>query len=166
MTFRGIVVAILAATVLAGVQGCAHEERRREGRGPATVAVWEFEDASPAGAAQPGLGDLLSAQVMEVLQKGGKYAVVEREKLVLALEELRLGSSALADEETRLKLGKMAGARYMVFGGYQVFSGRMRLDMRLVEVETGKVRKAVSRMTDATDLSGWIAAARGAASDL
>jgi hypothetical protein len=82
------------------------------------------------------------------------------------LEELHLGSSALADEQTRLKLGKLVGARLMVFGGYQVFGGQMRIDLRLVEVETGKVLKAVHKIAPSGDMSGWLDAAGMAGGEL
>ena len=82
------------------------------------------------------------------------------------MEELKLGSSSLADEDTRLKLGRLSGARLMVFGGYQIIGSRMRLDLRLVEVETGKIIKAVQKVSPASDLPGWLNSARGAAEEL
>lgn len=130
-----------------------------------TVAVWDLEDLSPSRAAQPDLGELLSGRIIETLSHR-EYTVIERERLLLALQELNLGSSMLVDETTRLKLGKLMGARYMVFGGYQVIGGQMRLDLRMVEVETGKVLKAVQKTTAAGDLSGWIDAAQQAAEGL
>jgi curli biogenesis system outer membrane secretion channel CsgG len=131
-----------------------------------SIAVWDIDDLSPTASAQPHIGDLLSGQVIETLQKRGDYDIVERERLLLALEELHLGTTLLVDESTRLKLGKLVGARFMVFGGYQIIGNNMRLDLRLVEVETGKVLKAVQKTTSAADLSGWIDTARKAAEDL
>ena len=96
-----------------------------------------------------------------------RVLIVEDEPgLLLALEELRLGTSSLTDEATRLKLGKMTGARYMVFGGYQAIANQMRLDLRLVDVETAKVVKAVQKTTSESGLTGWMDAARRAAEDL
>ena len=128
-----------------------------------TVAVWDVDNLSPLATVQPNLGPLLSGQIAETLKKKGDYTVVERERLLLALEELRLGTTSLVDETTRLRLGKLVGARWMVFGGYQIVGNKMRLDLRLVEVETGKVLKAVQKTTPATD---WIDTARKAAEDL
>lgn len=131
-----------------------------------TIAVWDLDDLSPSAIVQPHLGELLSGQVIEILQKRGDYAIVERERLLLALEELHLGTTMLVDETTRLKLGRLLGARFMVFGVYQIIGNQMRLDLRLVEVETGKVLKAVQKTTSAADLSGWIDTARKAAEDM
>ena len=133
--------------------------------GEVTIAVWDLEDLSPSTSIQPDLGELLSGRIIETLSNK-EYTVIERERLLLALQELNLGTTSLVDETTRLKLGKLMGARYMVFGGYQIIGGQMRLDLRMVEVETGKVLKAVQKTTAAGDLSGWIDAARKAAESL
>ena len=132
----------------------------------AAVAVWDFDNLSPSASEQHNLGELLSGQVIEVLQKQGDHPVIEREQLFRALEELQLGATSLATESTRLRLGRISGARFMVFGGYQIIGAQMRLDVRLVEVETAKVRKAVQRTTPASDLSRWLGSAREAAEEL
>jgi curli biogenesis system outer membrane secretion channel CsgG len=92
--------------------------------------------------------------------------VVEREKLVAMLEELTLGSSELADESTRLKVGRMIGAREMVFGGYMVVGNTMRLDLRMVDVASGKVLKTAKMTAGSNDIAGWLKAARDAAAEL
>jgi len=134
--------------------------------GNAAVAVWDFDNLTPAASDSDDLGEVLSLQVIDALQKRGDHPVVERQRLFLAMEELKLGSSSLADEDTRLRLGRLSGARLMVFGGYQIIGGSMRLDLRLVDVETGRIIKAVQKVTTASDLSGWIKSAREAAEEL
>ncbi|NVN91265.1 MAG: hypothetical protein HXX11_11780 [Desulfuromonadales bacterium] len=136
--------------------------RDEPGRG---LAVWDLEDLSPGGS-RLDIGELLSARVVVALKRRGDYTLVERTRLVRVLEELRIGSSSLVDEQTRLRVGKLAGARFMVFGGYMVIGGKMRLDLRLVEVETGKVRKAVQKTAVSNDMSGWMDAAEKAAAEL
>ncbi len=131
-----------------------------------TIAVWDLDDLSPAGTGRPNLGELLAGQVIEALKKKEGATIVERQRLVLALEELRLGTTALADEATRLKLGRLSGARWMIFGGYQVVGNRMRLDLRLVEVETGKIRKATQQTAAGSDIQAWMEAAKKAAGEL
>jgi curli biogenesis system outer membrane secretion channel CsgG len=136
-----------------------HEKER-------TIAVWDLDDLSPSRTVRTNLGELLSNQIIEVLKKGETYKVIERERLLLALEELRLGTTSLVDETTRLRLGRLIGARWMVFGGYQVIGGQMRIDLRLVEVETGRVRKAVEKMAPAGNVQGWMDATQKAAEGL
>jgi len=124
-----------------------------------TIAVWDLENVTPGISAYPDLGELLSGRIIETLQKKGDYIVVEREKLILALEELGLGSAKLVDESVRLKLGMMIGARLMIFGGYQVIGEHMRIDLRVVEVETGRLIKADQKTVMAEDFNGWLRAA-------
>lgn len=130
-----------------------------------TIAVWDLDDLTPSTIARPALGDLLSSQIIAVLKKKGEYLIVEREHLLLALQELRLGTTLLADETTRMKLGKLVGAQRMIFGGYQIIGDQMRLDLRLLEVESGKVLKAVQKTTAAADLPAWLNAAQKAAEE-
>jgi len=42
----------------------------------------------------------------------------------------------------------------------------MRLDLRLVEVETGKILKTAQRVRAATDVAQWLSAAQEAADEL
>ena len=136
-----------------------HEKER-------TIAVWDLDDLSPSRTVRSNLGELLSNQIIEVLKKRETYKVIERERLLLALEELRLGTTSLVDETTRLRLGQLIGARWMIFGGYQVIGGQMRIDLRLVEVETGKIKKAVQKMVPADNVQGWMDATQKAAEGL
>lgn len=135
-------------------------------QGDAAVAVWDFDDLTPGDSTMDGLGEMLSSQAIDTLQKRGGHPVVERQRLLLAMEELKLGSSSLADEETRLRLGRLSGARLMVFGVYQIIGKQMRLDLRLVEVETGRIIKAVQKVSAASDLQGWLNSTRAAVEEL
>ena len=129
------------------------------------IAVWDLEDLSPLGIAQMDLGNLLSARIMETVQQAGG-TVVEREKLEIALRELNLGSSSLADTSTRLRIGRIAGARLMIFGAYQVVADQMRLDLRIVDVETGRIIKTAEKSAGGGDISGWLKAAETATKEL
>lgn len=145
--------------------GCAGAPAS-EPSGPPTLAVWAMEDLSPPGTTQADLGELLTARVTETAAAHGGYDLVERERLLAILEELNLGSSQLADGATGLRIGRLAGARQMLFGVYQVFGSQMRLDLRLVDVETGRVLKASHKIESAGDLSGWLRGAAEATQDL
>jgi TolB-like protein len=134
-------------------------------RGP-VVAVWDLEDVGPLTKASPVLGELLSSEILETIKQKGTYTVVERERLQLVLEELKLGTTSLADESTRLRLGKLVGATLMVFGGYQAIGDMVRLDVRLVEVESGRTIKAVFKTAPAANVPELLKAARAVTADL
>jgi TolB-like protein len=129
------------------------------------VAVWDPEDVSPGAAGEQGIGEVLALRIVDAARARG-LSVVERQKLLLAVEELRLGSSALADESTRLRLGRITGARQMVFGGYLAVGNRVRMDLRLVDVETGKVLRTASRTGPAGGIEALLDLCGKAASDL
>jgi TolB-like protein len=133
--------------------------------GTGAVAVWDVENLMPEVPANSDMVELLSIQVIEAL-KESNHTVVERERLALALQELKLGSSVLVDEATRLRIGKIVGAKYLVFGAFMVFGGTMRLDLRLVETETGAILKAVEKTTESMDPLDWMREAREAAQRL
>ncbi len=161
LTTRLIGLTILLLAFFAGCTSASCKDQPT----PA-VAVWDLENRNPDEAIGADMGELLAAKVIETLKASGRMQVVERERLMLVLEELNLGSSRLAEEPTRLKIGRIVGARFMVFGSYFIVGGVMRLDLRLVEVETGSILKAAQKVTAAGDLSGWLNAAEQAAAEL
>ena len=136
------------------------------GQKPGAVAVWDLENLNPAEQTPADLGELLSSQVIDTLGESGGFQVVERQRLLLVLQELNIGSSDIADASTRLRVGKVLGAKLMVFGSYFVMDSTMRLDLRMVDVESGRIVKAAERTVSGNDLSTWINAAREAARDL
>jgi curli biogenesis system outer membrane secretion channel CsgG len=121
-----------------------------------SVAVFDYENLSPLNTAQTDLTELLTAKAIETIEDEGRFDVVERQHLEMVLEELNLGTSMVADRNTQLKLGNITGARLMVFGSYQVIADQLRLDVRLVEVESGRVINAVSHVAEEHNLPGWL----------
>lgn len=110
-----------------------------------TVAVWDFdlhalERSGPDGVAQVtrALPEILT---QHLLGYPGTQ-VVERSKLRAVLDEQKLGASSLSDEDTRIRLGRLSGARYMVFGSAMSIGPLTRLDVRLVSAETSRVEAA------------------------
>ena len=130
-----------------------------------TVAIWDLEDYSFSGSSHPELGNFLSAKMIDAFKAGG-YTVLERERLILALQELQLGTTALADTSTRLRIGRLMGTQLMIFGVYQFLEGQMRLDIRMVEVVTGRILKTAQKTTQSSSLSDWLSTATEAAQEL
>ena len=152
---------VLAAPFPVYLYGCAvspvHDLKT------SSVAVWDMENLTPGQDIQPAdMGEFLSANVIDALQQNGIH-VVEREKLVRVLEELNLGSSELADQDTRLRLGRILNARFMIFGGYQCIAGQVRFDLRLVDVETSMVLRTSEKTVSSKAVRDWTRAVREAA---
>ena len=85
--------------------------------------------------------------------------IVERERLEDILKELDLASSGKIDPDTASKVGKLIGARYLVVGSYFDLFGSLRIDSRLLKVETGEIIGSVGAngaMGDFFALEGMI----------
>ena len=124
-----------------------------------TVLLAALALAAPALAAKPTVAILYfdyegKNEEMAQLKKGlaqmlisdltslEQFQIVERARLQELLEELKLNQTNKIDPATAGKIGKLLGARYMVMGGYFDLLGTLRVDARVVEVETGKILKA------------------------
>ena len=162
ITLLSVCMIVLLASC--GSEQAVHKVARPTYGSGTIAAVWDLEDVSVVKhASLSAMQEFLTAKVIETLKDKGQYELIEREKLLLALEELNLGSSALASETSRLRVGEILGAQLMVFGGYQLVGNQLRIDLRVIEVETGTVIKASEQTTSASDVSGWLKAAEEAA---
>ena len=105
--------------------------------GPGTVAVLYFENQGNEELEPLKVG---LAQMMVTDIKGTPgVTVVERQQLQAILDELELGHSGMADPKAAAKVGKLLGAEWMVLGSYFELMGTLRIDARLVQVETGEI---------------------------
>ncbi|MBI5545458.1 MAG: hypothetical protein HY901_16350 [Deltaproteobacteria bacterium] len=86
---------------------------------------------------QKGLADMLISDLAGV--EGLK--VVEREKLQALIDELKLQGTSYFDSGTVGRLGKGTGARYAITGSITAVTPKLRLDVRLVDLQTGEVEK-------------------------
>jgi len=155
----------LALCLILVMAGCAGQPAPVPS-GPPALAVWPLEDLSLPGSGRPEAAELMTAAVMEAVEAEGDYALVERERLLAVLQELSLGSSELAAESTGLRIGRIVGARLMLFGAYQAAASQMRVDLRIVEVETGKVIQTAQKTAPTGDLPRMMQVAAEAARDL
>jgi TolB-like protein len=108
---------------------------------PPTVAVLYFEytgknqelEVLRKGLAQMLISDLSGSDAIRV---------VERDRLEDILAELKLQGTTKIDPQSAARMGKLLGARYLVLGGYFDLQGALRVDARIVDVETGRVFKS------------------------
>lgn len=108
-----------------------------------TVAVMDFDDRTVAALTSlthlDFLKRTLSEAVLTALFEVPDIKVVERIQLKEILAEQKLGSSELADEDAKLRLGRMLGAQRMVFGSFMAIGDQIRIDLRAVDVATSLV---------------------------
>jgi TolB-like protein len=116
--------------------------RAAAGDASPTIAVLYF-DYTGKTAELEGLRKGMAQMLISDLSASDAIRVVERDRIEEVLAELKLGASGKVDARTAAKAGKLLGARYLVLGGYFDLAGALRVDARIVEVETGKVVKSL-----------------------
>lgn len=103
-----------------------------------TIAISYFDNSSgdaKYNALSKGIADMLITDLSKV--KG--VTIVEREKLEKLIQEIKLGQSKYFDQSTAQKLGKGLGAQNILTGSFYVLDNVVRLDARLIDVQTGGV---------------------------
>jgi TolB-like protein len=108
-----------------------------------TVAVADFEGGSVPPRQEmlfwrQGLASLLIAD----LRLSDNLKVVDRHHLATVLREQRLSISDLADPTTRLRVGGILGADFLIFGTYTIIGDTTFLTAQMDDVKTGKIVKA------------------------
>ena len=86
-----------------------------------------------------GMPDMLITELMET----GDVKLVERTKVQTAMKALKLETSGLT-EERNLELGKWLGVDGILFGTFNRAGDKYRLDVRAIDVQTGKIKVAAS----------------------
>lgn len=105
-----------------------------------TLAVWDFDNNALAGGDLGFLSQALSEALLVNLAQTPGIRLLERVNLRKVLEEQHLSTSQLASEESRLKLGQLAGVNHMTFGSFIAMGNQIRVDVRVVDVETSLVK--------------------------
>lgn len=115
-----------------------------------TLAVTCFANQSGSPAWQPfatGLADMLITE----LATTDEVMVVERARLQVLLDEIKLGSGGYVDPRTAQTLGRGLGATHVLVGSFAVRGGALRIDARAIEVATGIVGVAAASAGPAED---------------
>ena len=124
-----LVIGILS---LIGLSQEAHADDR------IAVAVSYFDNTSNDSKLDP-LKKGLAEMLITDLSISKDLRMVERERLNDVLKEVELQKSPYMDQSSAAKLGKGLGAAYIVTGSYIVAGETMRVDCRMVDVETSEV---------------------------
>jgi TolB-like protein len=102
------------------------------------VAVISIEDNSTSGKYEKliaALPNLLNSQ----LANNKRIDVVERSRLIELLNEMKLSMTGLILESTAQQIGRTLGLNFVILGNFVEIGGEFRIDMRILEVESGKI---------------------------
>ncbi len=107
-----------------------------------TIAIMRFDNFSSGeyqeklGLISKGLADFFAFDFARI----SSFKVVERDKIDFILKEIELQQSGAVDRATAVQVGKILGARYMVFGSITQLDYRQtRMVVRVVDVETSEI---------------------------
>jgi len=122
------------------------------------IAVMEFKSLNP-GAKNTSLGSMIAEMFTTEVVNNNSFKIVEREQLNKVLGELQIGQSGVLDTTDAQKLGKILGAGAIIAGSVMKMGDSLRIDSRIIEVETGIIVSAERRICkeDLTDISRNIA---------
>ncbi|HVS33008.1 MAG TPA: CsgG/HfaB family protein [Thermoanaerobaculia bacterium] len=142
------------------------------------IAVSEFTNDTSAAWWYGGVGRDLAGMLSNELAATEKFRVIERSKIEAVLDEQDLAEAGRVNKATRAKIGKLTGAKYLVFatvsafemdtkggGGGLRFGGisvggkkeeaYMAVDLRVVDTTTGDIE--FTRTVEARAGSGGLA---------
>jgi TolB-like protein len=102
---------------------------------PIRVAVTAFAQSDRKSTQFTNLLMIALTGKMVQLSKG-KFRVIERAQLETALAEIRLSDVPIFDRNTAQELGKFLGVDALIVGEITPLSDKVRLDARMIDVET------------------------------
>ena len=88
------------------------------------------------------LENTIPEAIITNLAKGGNVEIVERSRLTEALKEMELGMTGVIDEQTAIEVGKAVGANAILLGSFVSIGDVIRINARLIDVETSRILKA------------------------
>jgi hypothetical protein len=118
-----------------------------------TVAIMDFESKAPGNPDLGGqVGDILTAR----LSIYDQFQLVERKKLEKLLEEHQLNLTGMVDTRQAVKVGKMLGARIMIFGRAFPVDKDLYFVAKIVGTETSRVKGVIAKGNLESNLSDII----------
>ncbi len=139
--------ALLLAAAFAAPQLAAAQDTRPG------IGVLPFENGGSIGVDREDLEAFsvgLQQMLITELAFNGELRIVDRTNLHQLMEEQDLGAAGRVSAETAARIGKIVGAKYMILGGFIDFNAQLRIDARVVDVETTEIIK-VQRQRDKRD---------------
>ena len=144
MRARAVMTVLSLVPVLLGAQqgGGGRNQDTRPG-----IAVLPFNNGGSYGQGKEDFDALergIAGMMISELSQNPAARMVERQEIQRLVDQQNLGAQGRVDPQAASKIGKLVGARYMVMGTFVDFYGDFRVDVRLINTETGEVVKTES----------------------
>lgn len=109
----------------------------------ATLAVMPFSAATVVpGEDASAMSSTLAGMIATELSNRPTVQLVERQKVDDLITSRQLALSGRLTDDAAVQVGELLGAQYVVTGGVTFDRNSARLDLRLIDVETGAVPRA------------------------
>ncbi len=103
-----------------------------------------------------GLGRYLSEELLSLWIRDKKLRMVERRYLEKTMDEINFGMSGLVSDDAAKSVGKLVGADAILTGSYSLVGERVKIQARIVDVETGQILAAGSAQIDKSEVAGLL----------
>ena len=123
------------------------------------LTVWVMDFQSDGYTLLEGEAKIVRSIISRKFIESDTLRLVERNLIDKLLQELKLGSSQLADRRTTLSLGKILAAKVIVLGQLTYHGPQTRISLRVIDTETGEIRAALDQQFQHRVSSATLAAA-------
>jgi TolB-like protein len=109
------------------------------------IGIIEFQSLNEE-AKQDTLGKVFSEVLTTSFVNSEAFKIIEREHIEKVVKELQLTQSGIIDPSSAKQIGKMVGADAILTGSVIKFGNDVRVDARIIEVESGIILTAEKAM--------------------
>jgi len=105
------------------------------------IGIIEFQSLNEE-AKKDNLGKIVSEMLTTSFVNSESFKIIEREQLQKVVQEFQLSQSGIIDTSYAKQIGKIAGADAIVTGSVTKIGDDLRLDARIIDVESGIILTA------------------------
>jgi TolB-like protein len=149
---KRLTVGTSALVLAALVSASAAQAQQRPANPPAaasqdtrqTIAILDFSIGATIGQDPDDYQALrrgLAGMTISEMALNPAVRVVEREQIQAILQELHMAKDSIVDQATAVRVARLLNAHYMVTGILNDVRGDLRIDVRLINVETSEIVK-------------------------
>ncbi|HEY6219730.1 MAG TPA: CsgG/HfaB family protein [Gemmatimonadaceae bacterium] len=152
----GASILIAAAALL-----CVAPVTRAQNAPVVTVLAFDNAAFGPGAKDYDGIGKGITDLLILDLASNGKVRVVDRERIQNILDEQKLSSSGAVDGTTAVRVGKLLGACYSIYGSFMrdQRTGNNTITLHTTSNETGQIGNGQKIESKGDDIMGLIAQA-------
>lgn len=122
-------------------------------KAPTTLAILPFDNNSVTDPEKysPLSKGVAAMLITDLNRAGTDMKLIERSKIQTLLQEVALSQSGSIDKSTAVQVGKILGAQSIAFGSFMVLGDTVRIDLRIIKVETSELILAESITGDSNN---------------